>query len=135
MFKLLLVTTHNHSLSDFASALAKHGAVQLSWAESGDEALEIASKGVVDLMVTDERLEDMTGLELARKLIALNPVINCAALSSLSHEDFHEASEGLGLMAPLPIRPGKKDAEDLINCLIKINMPPVPDPKNTFPKP
>ncbi|MCP4668527.1 MAG: response regulator, partial [Deltaproteobacteria bacterium] len=101
MLRLLLVTAHKESLSDFASSLAEHEDVQVSWAASGDEALEIASEEVIDVVVTDESLGDMTGLELARKLVALNPVINCASLSSLSPEAFHEASEGLGLLAQL----------------------------------
>ncbi|MCP4666784.1 MAG: response regulator [Deltaproteobacteria bacterium] len=120
MLRLLLVTAHKQSLSDFASSLTECEDVQVSWAASGDEALEMASENVIDVVVTDERLGDMTGLELARKLVALNPVINCASLSSLSPEAFHEASEGLGLLAQLPIRPDKKNAEDLLHHLKKI---------------
>ena len=68
----------------------------------------------VDLVVTDEELGDMTGLELAYKLLSINPMINCAAVSPLSHDDFHEVSEGLGLLAQLPLQPGAKQAEELL---------------------
>jgi len=44
-------------------------------------------------------------------------MITCASVSSLSPEDFHEASEGLGLMAQLPIQPGKEHAEELLQRL------------------
>jgi len=117
MDKLLLVSPSKDSLSGLASALTKDGDVDLSWAESGSEALERVSESAFDLVVTDETLEDMTGLELAGKLLSVNPMINCASVSSVSSEKFHAVSEGLGLMAQLPIRPGEKDAEKLLQDL------------------
>jgi len=117
MLKLLLVSPNKASLSGLASALVEHGDVDLSWAESGEKALEIASDTAIDLVVTDERLGDMTGLEFAGRLLSVNPIINCASVSRLSPEDFHEVSEGLGLMAQLPIQPSKEDAEKLLQHL------------------
>ena len=49
----------------------------------------------------------MTNLEFAGKLIKLNPMINCASVSSLPSNEFHEASEGLGMMCQLSFPPGK----------------------------
>ena len=117
MLKLLLVSPDKDSLSAFASALVKDGDVDLSWAESGERALEIASDTNIDLAVTEESLGDMTGLKFAGRLLSVNPMITCASVSSLSPEDFHEASEGLGLMAQLPIQPGKEHAEELLQRL------------------
>ncbi len=117
MLKLLLVSLDEDSLSGLASALREHGDVDLSWAESGEKALDIASDTAIDLVVTEERLGDMTGLEFARRLLSVNPMINCASVSRLSSENFHEVSEGLGLMAQLPIQPGKEDAEELLQRL------------------
>ncbi len=117
MLKLLLVTPDNDSLSGLASALAKYDDVDLSWAESGGRALEIISGAAVDLVVMDEKLGDMTGLELAGRLVAVNPMVNCALVSPLPPEEFHEVSEGLGLLAQLPIRPGKEQAKDLLQRL------------------
>ena len=120
MHKLLLVTSNKDSLSLLASTLAAQDDVDLSWAQSGDKALDMISDTAFDLVVTDERLGDMTGLELAAKLISINPMLNCAAVSSLSPEDFHEASEGLGLMDQLPLRPGKEEADNLLQRLIDL---------------
>ena len=121
MFKLLMVSPSKDSLSGLASALAEHGDVDLSWAESGERALDIASETAIDLVITDEGLGDMTGLAFADRLLSVNPSINCASVSRLSAEDFHDVSEGLGLMAQLPVRPGKEDAEMLIQCLRNLN--------------
>jgi len=65
MFKLLLVCPDKASLSGLASVLAEHDDVDLSWAESGEQALDLASEMDIDLVITDEWLGDMTGLELA----------------------------------------------------------------------
>ncbi|MFH1241603.1 MAG: response regulator [Pseudomonadota bacterium] len=117
MFKLLLVTPNKEALARLASGLAEREDVQVSWAESGSQALNIASETSIALVVTDEKLGDMTGLQLAERLLMLNPVINCAAVSPLSPEDFHRASEGLGLMAQLPPRPGEEEGTYLVERL------------------
>ena len=117
MMKLLLVSPDKSSLSELASALKEHDDVELLTAESGGKALVLVSESAVDLVVTDEELGDMTGLEFARRLISLNPMINCASLSGLEPEKFHEVSEGLGLMDQLPIHPGIEDAEKLLRNL------------------
>lgn len=117
MMKLLLVSPDKSSLSELASALKEHDDVELLTTESGEKALAMVSESAVDLVVTDEELGDMTGLEFARRLISLNPMINCATVSDLEPERFHEVSEGLGLMDQLPTRPGKEDAERLLRNL------------------
>jgi hypothetical protein len=63
-----------------------------------------------------------------KKLLSINPMINCAAVSPLPHEAFHEASEGLGVLAQLPVAPGKPDAEKLLRHLKDINI--LLSPKN-----
>lgn len=117
MLKVLLVSPDKDSLSGLASVMVEQGDVDVSRAESGGKALEIASDAAIDLVVTDESLGDMTGLEFAGRLLSVNPMINCASVSRLSPENFHEASEGLGLMAQLPIQLGKEDAEKLLQHL------------------
>jgi DNA-binding NarL/FixJ family response regulator len=117
MLKLLLVSPNKASLSGLASALVEHGDVDLSWAESGEKALDLASDTAIDLVITDERLGDMSGLEFAGRLLSVNPMINCASVSHLSPENFREVSEGLGLMAQLPIQSDKEDAKKLLQRL------------------
>jgi len=93
MIRLLLVTPHRNSLLELASAMEKYDDVELTWTDSGQK------------------------VEFAEKLIRVNPMINSAVLSSLSSDEFHEASEGLGIFAQLPLRPAKADAEKLLKGL------------------
>jgi DNA-binding NtrC family response regulator len=120
MENLLLVSSDKRSLSDLASALEKNKDIDVSWANSGFEALKSVSDSSFDMVITDETLKDMTGLELAGKLLSVNPMIHCASVTTLSQKEYHERSEGLGLMDPLPDRPGEKDAERLLQDLRRI---------------
>jgi len=117
MLKLLLVSRDKDSLRDLSSALTGKDDIELEVSASGETALAMLSNKAVDLVVVDEDLGDMTALELSRRLLKINPMINCAVVSSLPHEEFHEASEGLGIMTQLPKQPGGKDAEELIKTL------------------
>ena len=117
MIKLLLVTPDKEPFRDFTVALIKNDDVEMSWAATGQEGLTILSETPVDLVIVDDSVGDMTGIEFMKKLLSINPMINCAAVSPLPHEAFHEASEGLGVLAQLPVAPGKPDAENLLKRL------------------
>jgi two-component SAPR family response regulator len=114
MIKILLATSEKESFSEFASTLEKNDDVELSWSANGQEALEKIPDNPVDLVAVNENIGDMTGIEFMKKLLMINPMINCAAVSSLSHEEFHEASEGLGVLMQLPVNPGEFEAKDLL---------------------
>jgi response regulator RpfG family c-di-GMP phosphodiesterase len=126
MIKLLLVTPDEESFHDFTFALIKNDDVDLSLASTGQEALAILTENPVDLVVVDESIGDMTGIGFMKKLLSINPMINCAAVSPLPPEEFHEASEGLGVLVQLPVSPGKPDAENLLKHLkdLKILLSP-----------
>jgi DNA-binding NtrC family response regulator len=93
---------------------------QTTCLESGREALSAVSEKVFDLLVADENLGDMSGLELIESVITRQPMLNCAVVSSLTPTDFHEASEGLGVLMQLPVEAGKKEAHQLLEHLKKI---------------
>lgn len=120
MIKLLLVTSDKAVFSEFSGELIKRSGVSVTWADSGEEALSMVSAECFDLVVTDEKLRDMPGLVHAEKLVRLNPMVNCAAVSSLSEKAFHEAGEGLGLLTRLPPSPGRKEAQWLLEQLLSI---------------
>jgi len=117
MTKILLVTSEKEPFSEFARILTKKNDVELSWAATGQEALEAISDNPVDLVIVNENIGDMTGIEFMKKLLPINPMINCAAVSPLAPEEFHEASEGLGVLTQLPVSPGKPDAENVLKRL------------------
>ena len=116
IIKILLVSQDKASMSAFKEGLEENQ-VQTAWAESGSNAIVKIAEGSFDLVVTDENLSDMTGLEFIEKVISRKPMVNCAAVTSLLPADFHEASEGLGILMQLPVRPGQEQAEKLLRQL------------------
>ena len=116
IIKILLVSRDKASMSAFKAGLEENQ-VQTAWAESGSNAIVKIAEGRFDLVVTDENLSDMTGLEFIEKVISRKPMVNCAAVTSLLPADFHEASEGLGILMQLPVSPGQEQAEKLLSQL------------------
>ena len=120
MLKLLFVSNRVETLSEFISTLKEDDKNEVLYAGSGETALKLIKDSAIDLVITDEEIGDMSGLDFARILISLSPMTNCAALSSLPEKEFHDLSEGLGLMNHLPANPERSDAEDVLKNLRRI---------------
>ncbi len=114
-----MAVKNKDSLNEFANTLAKEE-VDISWATSGGEALHLVAEKQYSLLMTEETLSDMSGLELAKKTVMTNPMINLAVMSALSHKEFHEASEGLGVLCQIPSKPTEKDAWALMSSLKEV---------------
>lgn len=119
MLNILLAGRDKTSMAALKSGLEKND-VQTTSVETGNYALSMIAERDFDLVVTDEDLGDMTGLEFIKTVIAQNPTVNCAAVSSLLPDDFHEASEGLGILMQLPVRPGHEYSGELLEHLKNI---------------
>ncbi|RJP81358.1 MAG: response regulator [Desulfobacteraceae bacterium] len=120
MIRILIVSSENVFADALTSIFKKKKEVTLTRAESGNQGLSMVKDQNYHLVITDEILSDMTGLEFAGKMLSVNPMINCAAASSLSHDEFHEASEGLGILMALPLKPGENHVNRLMEHLQKI---------------
>jgi CheY-like chemotaxis protein len=120
MLNILIVSRDETSMSAFKAGLEKKGG-HTTWAESGHYGLYLMAERDFDLVVADENLGDMTGLEFTKAVIALKPMVNCAAVSLLMPDDFHEASEGLGILMQLPVNPGYESAEELLERFNKVS--------------
>ncbi len=118
--KVLLTSLNRNRFSELAAYLKLQYPVEVYWAESGAEALCLLGDRTVDLVITDESLADMTGLAFLEKLIRIHPMVNCAAVSSLSTEAFHEATEGLGILAQLTSDVNSRQATELMAQLARI---------------
>ena len=119
MMQILMTGENLASMTAFKTALEENGA-QVTCLDSGQQTLGAVSEKNFDLLVADETLGDMSGLELIQSVIMSQPMLNCAAVSSLSKEDYHEASEGLGVLMQLPPAPSREDADALMEHLNKI---------------
>jgi DNA-binding NtrC family response regulator len=116
MKRILIVTQQADNFSKLAKGLSAEKIYDVIWANSV-EAARSAAIGLMDMIIIDENLDDRSGLSIAKDMIRVNALAHLALVSSLSPEAFHEASEGLGVLASLPPRSDEKDAERLLNAL------------------
>ena len=114
---VLIVTEDKNRFSALADALENLINADVSWAVSGSIALSKVERITPILAVIDETLPDMSGLEFARKLMKANALIYTAVASSLAPDDFHETSEGLGVLIQLSLSPGEKEARGVVTGL------------------
>jgi DNA-binding NarL/FixJ family response regulator len=117
MLRIVLATARPHAMQAFAEALSSNPAVNLQRVISGAEALEAARTAAPHLVIIDADLPDIAPLDLVQKLLMVNAMINTAVVSSLSDEEFHEVSEGLGILGRLPNEPDMSDASELLQKL------------------
>ena len=117
MLRIVLATARPQALEAFAAALSSNPEVQVQFAPSGAAALDATRTAVPQLVIIDKGLSDAEPLELVQKLLMANAMVNTAVVSPLSEDEFHEASEGLGVLVRLPEDPGAAEAADLLNKL------------------
>jgi DNA-binding NarL/FixJ family response regulator len=119
MLLIVLASARPEGLIAFAAALSADPEVHLQQAATGTEALEAGRTLSPHLMVIDD-LPDTEPLSLVQKLLTVNAMVNTAVVSPLTDEEFHEASEGLGILGRLPSEPGIGEAADLLQKLRQV---------------
>jgi len=110
---ILIVTRRALELTAFADALAKGTGAQLRFTDGWVNAQATLKTVPPAFVVLDEGLRGGPPLELAKKLIQVNAMVNIVVVSPLPPEAFHEASEGLGLLAQVPVNPTAADGAAL----------------------
>ncbi len=121
MSKILLVSKGSASLADLADELIKRKEFDVIQVQSGEEALSLVRENRADVVIAAEVLSDGLAVPFVQELMRKHPLINCAMVSSLSPEDFHELTEGLGLFMQLPLHPGAEEAKKMIQFLDSIS--------------
>lgn len=117
MIRILMVGPESGPLNGVAEVIVSHGDIELVRSPDAAETLKAVARQHFDLVVAGEYLEDMVGLDLIRKVVAVDPMANSAAVSGLSSEAFHEATEGLGVLMQLQPSAGADQAADLLQRL------------------
>ncbi len=120
MIEVLLVGENGSLLTTLSQLLAKQEEVITITTNSGHVALDKVGKGSLTLVIIDEKVEAKTGSKFAEEIIMANPMLNLALVSDLPADEFHEATEGLGVLAQLPTNPSANDVNNLINRLQEI---------------
>lgn len=120
MKKILIITQHADKFTKLAGGLCAEKTNDVIWADSV-AAARAAAFALIDLIIIDESVDGRSCLSIAKDMISVNALAQLALVSELSPEEFHEASEGLGVLASLPSHPDEKDAERLLNALAALS--------------
>ncbi len=120
MSVMLFVCTDSSNYSDFIHAIETDDQILVNKNALPAAALKKIQDGDIDLVVVGEQLKGLSGLQFIEQVTRINPFLSCALMSSLTAEDFHEASEGMGVLMQLPLDLTKADAEALKERYFKV---------------
>ncbi len=120
MVNILLVSQEKTVFKKVEPAFSKNK-ITTQWVGSAQKALSTLSHKKFDLFIISEELPDMTGRELIEKALFQDAMMNSVVLSQLSHKDFHEAYEGMGVLMQFPLEPEMQDVANLMDHLDRIN--------------
>jgi DNA-binding response OmpR family regulator len=111
---ILVVTTRPGSLEPFITALGQEPGWEVVQVDSAQAGIDGVRCETPALVVVDQKVGTLSGLDVIRRLLPVNAFIHTAVLSELDDAAFHEQGEGLGILAKLPVTPGEEDARGLL---------------------
>ena len=121
MCEIVIVTKSREAFSPLVKGLCAEKECTIHWSDSLQGAQAMASAAAPpDFMIVDEQVDGVPGMVIARHLVVANAMMNLVLVSSLSPEAFHEASEGLGIVAQLPPIPAAEEASKLLELIRSI---------------
>jgi CheY-like chemotaxis protein len=113
---LLLVDDNQNGLLARKSLLEEQDFV-ITTATNGEDAFEVLSKGKFDLVVTDFRMPHMNGIELIRRVKALQPALPIILLSGFADAlGLDEKSTG----ADIVINKGTHEIANLMRSVTRL---------------
>jgi len=116
---IVVATTRPEEIQSFLGPLRSMDNAEIALAKDGAAALELVRSKSPAFVIVDEGLPDMKPFALVTEIMKINAMINTVAVSALSSEDFHEESEGLGILASVPLDPGEEDGIRLAEQLVR----------------
>ncbi|MFH1914204.1 MAG: hypothetical protein ABIK45_08010 [Pseudomonadota bacterium] len=108
---IVIASPRGQELGPFLAPLKHLKGCELVFAPTGSATLEIVRAGAPSFVIIDQGLPDADPLKLVTDIMMVNAMVNTAVVSPLSEEEFHEASEGLGILAAIPPAPDTSDGK------------------------
>lgn len=115
--RLVVTTSRTGEWKEFMETLRQQQGVELLLAEDGEQALAMVRDNGPFAVLIDADLSGMEPLALVAEVLRTNAMVHCVVGSALADDDFHEASEGLGVAARIPPNPKADDARMMLNTL------------------
>jgi DNA-binding response OmpR family regulator len=103
---VVILTDRRDRLGDFACGLGK----DVEWADAAGDVLGKASTAPWQLVVVDAMMSGMDYKKFLLDLLRVNAMLNTVVITDMGGDEFHEDSEGLGVLCAVPAGPGRDDA-------------------------
>lgn len=114
---ILAVTMRPGEIQEFLVELGAATKAEIEVETSGAEALKRIKAEAPRLVVIDDKLPDFEPLKLVTEVMMVSAMTLTAVVTDMSADDFHEASEGYGVLKALPMNPKSGDAKELAGLL------------------
>ena len=116
---ILVVSPRAELWQSLRPQFEKHDAV-LSLACNMDDALNSLNRRRPALVVLDINADNAALRHAVFQVLSIDAMIHTAAVTSMTPESFHDAMEGLGMLAGLPSTPTPADIDALMDALAKV---------------
>ena len=89
---VLLVSKDPGYFAELSQALAEYEQIKVVSVDSSEQAMVSVIDKMVEVIVAAEDIREGSGLTFIRELVKKNPFINCALVSPLYPNEFHEST-------------------------------------------
>lgn len=100
--RVVLASSSSENMMQIENELRNSLETEIYWADTADAVMAKIRTASVQLVVVDERLIDSAGIDVVRMVAAGAPFVTCALVSNMAADEFHEQTEGLGVLMQLP---------------------------------
>ena len=111
--QVVIVSARKEALHYFAQGLG----ADVEWAVSPEDVLGQAGTAPWQLVVVDALTPGMSYKAFVMDLLRVNAMLNTVVVTDMGEEDFHEDSEGLGVLCAVPGTPGREDGAQAMDRL------------------
>lgn len=103
--RAVILTARKDALSLFAQGLG----MDILWSNLSAEILAKAKDAAWDVVVVDGLMPGFDYKKFLIDLLQINAMLNTVVITDMNATEFHEESEGLGVLCALSPRPGQTD--------------------------
>lgn len=114
MSLIVIVSPRPDLWRHFAETLGHPSGIQIEMVKSGAAAIEVAQKRNPLAMILDRDIPDISRTNLVRQVLFINAMIHIAWVSAMPEDEFHQVTEGLGILMKLSPTPDSDQARELV---------------------
>ena len=115
---ILLQTGRPAVFAPFVAELERQGCTVTTVPDAAD-CIDCVQRQAPHLVVVDAPTQEQARQDVIG-IMRINALVLAAVVSDMPEEAFHDAMEGLGILASLPSEPGPEDARRLVRLLAEI---------------